>query len=183
MSTPSVSASSFSAASEVRQPIVIDWSKFPTYAGLRPDDVVVTDWGKDMTQKPLLVDELLESGSNLKSVPSQKTNQPIALKFQTAVALMLEWINNSRCENGQIRVNYPEQGKSLYEDILQELLNVKTPQPTLLSRVPRSGAFNSASQDHVNWLFGAIIHMLYDAKLITDYGQRGVHYFLQVRDC
>ena len=112
---------------EVRRLVAIDWSKFPKYAGLKPDDLVTLDLAKDKTSSPTLVDDLLAQGSDLKSLPSEG-NRPIALKFRTAVQLVIDWINSSPADGGSIRLNFLVDHKSLYEDILHDLWFAPTPE-------------------------------------------------------
>ena len=94
---------------------------------------------------------------------------------------MLDWIRNTVPDKeGFAKLNFNRNGFCLHDELIVALSCADTPESASLSAVPK-GKFGTASEDHVNRLLGAIIHFLYDQRLIAGYGQSGSSYYVQLK--
>jgi len=166
-----------------KTPSWLDWDGIKpgtNWYGFTPDEEGLGDWLCNTSLPVVDVNQLLRSGVDLETSKFEG-KPPLKFTFKCAVQVVLkqiEFLKRNPTEDNLHSLYYPA-GK-MQDRLLTMLTNIDNlhtenmPAPPILSR--RSYATKS---DQKFWL-GAIIHLLYEQKQITEYGRHGGNWWVKL---
>jgi len=148
--------------------------------GFTPNEVGYADWLRDKKLPAVDVDQLMQFGFDLEN-SKFKGEPPLKFTFKCAVQVVLNHIET-------LKKKYPEaehysllHSQGMQYDLLMMLTNIDNLHIDNMPEPPRyKWPVCSAGRNDQNYWLGAIIHLLYEQKQITEYGRKGCDWWVKL---
>jgi hypothetical protein len=147
--------------------------------GIKPDDVGTATWARDEDMPVVEVEKLLALPIDLYH-STFKGRPPISFTFRTAVKLIMDYIESAKKHAERCVVLPLSTSDAIMADLMIALTNIDTARPDLVPEPPRYPyPVCSASQTDGQFWLGAILALLFEKGVITEYGRKGAQYWVK----